>query len=104
MRCNGMRFVRAIPREYTAIHHGDVGWEVTAPMAITAAPKIKPAFFGGQKVQTPDILYQRHGTLETYICTGCGFVEWYCHGVDAIPIGPEYMTELVDYPASDPYR
>ncbi len=41
------------------------------------------------------------GWLEAYVCRACGFVEWYCCDPDKLPIGPEYMTELVDVGAPD---
>jgi len=44
------------------------------------------------------------GRLEAYICRQCGFVEWYCDDPTAIPIGPAYMTELVDNGPGTPYR
>jgi hypothetical protein len=42
--------------------------------------------------------------LEMYICHGCGFVEWYCRDVAGIPIGPEHMSELIDYGPAPGYR
>lgn len=49
-------------------------------------------------------MHDSHGSLETYVCKGCGFVEWYCQDPESVPIGPEYMTELVDYDSGTPYR
>ena len=80
-----MKFVRAIPRELT---------DQAAPMTLTydvtraAASNVK----GG------------YGRLEAWACLACNFVEWYCQDTDRIPIGPEYMTELVDYESDAPYR
>jgi hypothetical protein len=99
-----MKFVRAIPREYTAYGYDYVHTRV-APMALTAAPDIsKRMLLQGNKVDAPDIMNQRYGQLETYVCVGCGFVEWYCQDPEHIPIGPEYMTDVVDYEANAPYR
>jgi hypothetical protein len=47
---------------------------------------------------------QGFGVFEAYICKKCGFVEWYCHAPEQIPIGPEYMTEDVDVEGDAPYR
>ena len=44
------------------------------------------------------------GLLELYVCTRCGFVEWYCHDVERIPADPALMTELLDYESETPYR
>ena len=102
LRCNATRFVRVIPREYTATG-GDWASERVAPMTATVDPSSEPRLlFRGRVVHTPDI-GQGHGLLEMYICSGCGFVEWYCHNPERIPIGPEYMTEVIDE-SSAPYR
>jgi hypothetical protein len=37
------------------------------------------------------------------ICKHCGLVEWFCLNPARIPIGPQYMTESIDYDAA-PYR
>jgi hypothetical protein len=44
------------------------------------------------------------GQLESYTCLACGYVEWWCPDPAEIPIGPEYMSELVDYTPGAPYR
>jgi hypothetical protein len=105
MRCNGARFVRVIPREYTAyeseygVHH------YAAPMHATTLPELRERWLlPGNEVSEAPTLRGGRGLLEAYICTGCGFVEWYCHDVEAIPIGPEYNTAIVDYGAQGPYR
>jgi hypothetical protein len=102
-RCSAMRFVRVIPREYTATG-GDHSSEKVAPMSATHMPDVaQKLLFRGNKVRTPDIA-TGVGLLEMYICSQCGFVEWYCHDPESIPIGPEYMSDIVDYSASEPYR
>jgi hypothetical protein len=53
--------------------------------------------------ESPNIAAGR-GLLEMDICSQCGAVEWYCHDPESIPIGPEYMSDIVDYSASEPYR
>jgi hypothetical protein len=47
---------------------------------------------------------QAYGVLEMYVCTGCGFTEWYCRDPHKIPIGPEYGTEKLDLRTDTPYR
>lgn len=42
--------------------------------------------------------------LETYTCLRCGFVEWYVEDPTEIPIGPEYMSDIVDYSGDNPHR
>lgn len=90
MRCNATRFVRAIPREQTE--------DKAALFAAT---------LGGTQQTTAKQIGSEIplGTLELYICAACGFVEWYCHDPSSIPIGPAYMTEIVDHDSSHvPYR
>jgi hypothetical protein len=94
-RCNGMRFVRVIPREYSQValtSRLEVG---AIPMAVTNHVR------RGEIRRTAD---SSRGLLETYICTSCGFVEWYCNDPESIPIGPEYMSEIVDVGGGPPYR
>jgi hypothetical protein len=88
-----MQFVRAIPREY--IGDPQVPWP--SPMTVTAG--FKSRWYGTQVDSTHGM-----GLLEMFICRACGFVEWYCHDPESIPIGPHYMTELVDYGGDAPYR
>ena len=105
-KCNGMRFIRAIPREYTADEVGDSARSMIAPMALTARPGLtkRGIFFGGDEASQPDLQRQSCGTLEAYACVGCGFLEWYCQDPESIPIGPEYMTEEIEYGNQTPYR
>ena len=97
-RCNGMKFVRVIPREFaeygnSASYPGEV-----RPMTATHVPQ-----FVGRMVIAPAPDGGR-GVLENYICMQCGFVEWYCGDPERIPIGPEFMTDIVDYDEGGPYR
>jgi hypothetical protein len=90
-----MRFVRAIPREYSQV-------ELTSRFEVGAIPMtITNHVRRGDIRRTAE---SGRGLLEAYVCTACGFVEWYCHDPEAIPIGPEYMTEIVDYAGEAPYR
>ena len=81
-KCNHTALVRVIPR---GLSRDSVG-----PMFATYNFPIEP--------------HRGFGVFEAYICKKCGFVEWYCHAPEEIPIGPEYMTEEIDLDASGPYR
>jgi hypothetical protein len=106
--CNGMKFVRAIPREYTAT---ELTGPNTAQMAATYEPKKQSRTSriftskDGYDVARADLISdQAYGLLELYICSACGLVEWFCREPADIPIGTEYMTELVDHGGGGPYR
>lgn len=102
-RCNCMKFVRVIPRELSATGN-DYVQEQAAPMSLTLEPElVRRILFKGNDVSAPDPKRGR-GTVETYVCTQCGFMEWYCQQPAAIPLGPEYMADIVDYNATAPYR
>jgi len=102
-QCNAMRFVRVIPREFTATG-GDYVHSHVAPMAATVKPSTQAKWvFSGRTVDAPTPS-SGVGQLEMYVCSGCGLVEWHCIDPDAIPIGSEYMTELVDYSTGSAYR
>ena len=104
MRCNATKFVRAIPREYTATGSDHV-FQRVAPMQLTAIPEVKGRlFFAGNEVSAPDIVTQGAGSVEVYACLSCGFIEWYCQDPEGIPIGPEFMTEIIETAPQEPYR
>ena len=105
--CNGMKFVRAVPREYSTSEYA--GQQRVAPMAAAYEPntEINRGLFGGPgyKVKVPNLIDDRaYGIFETYICVACGLVEWFSRAPEDIPIGPEYMTELIEYGGDEPYR
>ena len=103
-KCNGLKFVRVIPREYTVAEHSANNRPEVAPMTLTQKPRIEvPLFRKGMSVDAPAIA-RGEGMLETYTCLSCGFVEWYVEDPSEIPIGPEYMSELIDYTPDAPYR
>ena len=90
-----MRFIRVVPRELSATG-GDYVQVIAAPMTLTLVPTTASKFFGqGSNVDDPSSLDGK-GKLETFVCTGCGRVEWYCTDPKSIPIGREYMSEIVD--------
>ena len=103
-RCNAQRFIRVIPREYTVMAGLDPNTVDVAPMTLTQAPVVTQRLvFRGNSVGVAKLTTGR-GVLETYTCTKCGFVEWYCQDPTAIPIGPEYMSDVVDFETDTPYR
>jgi len=104
VKCSGLRFVRVIPREHTAIEVLNSSQPEVAPMTLTQRPKLEPRIFRkGVKVDAPTVV-RGEGMLEAYTCLSCGFVEWYVEDPTEIPIGPEYMSELIDYTPDAPYR
>ncbi|HEY5933577.1 MAG TPA: hypothetical protein VIU61_03050 [Kofleriaceae bacterium] len=102
-RCNGMQFIRAIPRELTAFGNDHVN-EVASPMQVTYQLQVRSGLFGGKRAVRLDSR-KAFGFVEQYICRKCGFIEWYCSNPERVPIGPAYMTEAIDYDtAAEPYR
>jgi len=109
-RCNGTKLVRVVPRTHaTVMHQGaQIGHvygsqELAAPMALTRAPNVQEHVLGNRTVDYQS-LGHGFGLLETYVCAACGFVEWYCQDPQAIPIGPEYNTDVIEIDAQGPYR
>lgn len=101
--CSGMRFVRSVPRELTATGSDYVNQEV-APMTATLVPATSPKLlFSGRSVEDAGV-HHGAGRLEIYICVRCGLVEWHCMDPERIPIGPEFMTEMIDLAPESPYR
>lgn len=98
MRCNGLVFVRAVPRE----HAGEVN--TAAPMVVTHRVRMAASWRGDNYTKRVTHDEAGVGRLEMYICRGCGFVEWYVDDPAALPIGAQYMTELVDHGSKGPYR
>lgn len=104
LKCSGMKFVRVIPRMHSVRLGIDRNQPEIAPMTLTQAPKFQPKVFGaGHTVEAPTIVLG-DGMLETDTCLKCGFVEWYVEDPEEIPIGPEYMSEVIDYESDAPYR
>ena len=103
-KCNGFKFVRVIPREHTVVSHLERNFPEIAPMTLTQKPQLAPRMFRkGVTVDAPTVV-RGDGMLEAYTCLSCGFVEWYVEDPAEIPIGPEYMSELIDYTPDAPYR
>lgn len=102
-RCNGRAFVRAIPREHSSARSGEQNAQVSVPMFVTHRPTLHQGWM--LKYAKELEIENGFGVLELYICRSCGFVEWYCPTVSAIPLHPNMMTELVDFDAgTEPYR
>lgn len=93
--CNGMKFVRAIPRELSA---------ASAPYSSDPLVSLMNVTYEQPALGEPLDARGGRGLLEVYVCKKCGLVEWYCNDVERIPIGPRYMTEDVDYESDAPYR
>jgi hypothetical protein len=87
--CRGTSFIRVIPRDTWP--QSQRGAQVASPMAVTLGA-------------APANLERPLGVLEMYVCRACGYVDWYCNDPQAVPIGPEYMTELVEAQGQPPYR
>ncbi|MEO7092377.1 MAG: hypothetical protein ABI175_03940 [Polyangiales bacterium] len=106
LKCNGMKFVRVIPREYTVTHGGDWNTPEVVPMTLTQEPHVAARLLFAGNIVHPSKLKEDsgYGVPEAYTCLACGFVEWYVGHPAEIPIGPEYMSELIDYGSATPYR
>jgi|HubBroStandDraft_6_1064221.scaffolds.fasta_scaffold1655567_1 hypothetical protein len=109
MRCNNFKFIRVMPRQYGTMWR-DAGPQahelhsMGVPMTLTARPpEVRKRLLGADTVEEPQ-LFDGLGIVETYVCTRCGFIEWYCQDPEAMPIGDEHNTQLVDYTPDDPYR
>jgi hypothetical protein len=105
-----MVFVRVLPRQYVT-NHLWIGADaapmihtIGVPMTLTSQPPpVQKHLLAKDTVQEPQG-FDGLGTVETFVCRGCGFVEWYCQDPEAMPIGDEYNTQLIDYSAPAPYR
>ena len=102
--CGGKKFLHAIPREHSAGNLGmDSNTQLSAPMMLTHVPRAQKGYVL-RYAQALNI-QEGYGLLEIYACFRCGAVEWYCDGVQRIPISPHLMTEVVDYDqTTTPYR
>ena len=101
LRCNHVRFVRAHLRERGATG-GDHASEYIAPLAISFATK-EAGFFSVRMRALPA---EPIGIIVAYVCQQCGFTELYTMDPGAIPIGPQYGTDVVEVaPRKDgPFR
>ena len=71
-----------------------------APVAVTYELARDPLNIGAASLPANvrlDLTRPR-GLMARYICRGCGLTETFCEDPESIPIGPEYMTDAVDYP------
>ena len=104
-----IKFVRVVPRRDITLDNASL-WAGTSlsavrlvfvpdaatyDLSVSSRPAIG-AMPAGRAVYGPDLASPR-GILSRYICTACGFVDQFCDEPDAIPIGPEYMTDLIVY-------
>jgi DNA-directed RNA polymerase subunit RPC12/RpoP len=114
-RCRGRRFIRVFPRERFVVDASTkwLGSDLSAfgamyaPMAATYEVSIVRqqigVMIGAPEVRGLD-LSQPRGLIARYICSTCGFVELFCENPESIPIGTEYMSDIVDYGGDKPYR
>ncbi|MBA2540254.1 MAG: hypothetical protein H0V17_11505 [Deltaproteobacteria bacterium] len=103
--CNGLHFVRAVPRELTNKSNSTITSPEIAPMTVTYAYRAPATTWLGTHAAQPLDAKLGFGTLEMFICKSCGLVDWFCQDPEQIPIGPSYMTEDVDYESeTGPYR
>ena len=93
-RCQGRKFLRAIPREHTTKRSGSANKQLSAPMFLTHGHH---GHEGSMFRSAAEIeIDEGFGLLEVYACFGCGAVEWYCADVANIPVHPHLMTAIVD--------
>lgn len=103
-RCHGLQIVRVVPRT-----GGDRQYSASSvtnpvrPLAATFEFQVSNHGIFGTTQMMVDALHGV-GELELYICRGCGFSEWFCANAAEIPIGPGYMTQLIDMSSDTPYR
>jgi hypothetical protein len=111
-RCKeGTKFIRSIMRDMEIYRETSLlgGKPEVLPVveAATYELAITPATGFGASIH-PDVRgldrSKPRGTLARYICTRCGFADVYCDDLESIPIGPEYMTDVVDYGGDGPHR
>ncbi len=110
-RCGGRRFVRSVPREPIVSDATSLFWGADlgavrpshAPLAVTYDFAVERLQVGAATlpptVKGLDVSRPR-GLLARYICWRCGFAELYCEDPASVPIGPEHMTDIVDYGGS----
>jgi hypothetical protein len=108
-KCNGGKFVRAIPREHGYAFKDGMDQQISRPMTMTNRPVVQSKYRWTEVANPPRDtlpvdLDLGWGMLEVYACFGCGAVEWYCNGVQQIPIHPHLMTEMIDLDGESPYR
>ena len=72
-------------------------------MTLTQEPRRHDGLCFGRSVTASSVTAGK-GTLDASTCLACGFVEWYVQDPSEIPIGPEYMSELVDDSPHAAYR
>lgn len=92
-------------RERTATE-GNPNAERVRPVALTWPLNSEfKALLSLERVRSaaPD-LSRGYGLLEAYVCRACGLTEIFASQPAAIPIGPEYGTELMVVPGDGTYR
>jgi hypothetical protein len=83
---------------------GEHGNSYLAPLALAYLRRVATGLFTGKRKELDEVDMDRPvGLLEAYVCQSCGSVEWFANRPEAIPIGLEYGTELVEA-QEKPYR
>lgn len=97
VRCGHAEIVRVRMRERTVVTGQQANAERVAPVAVTFERAVTfKGFFSKEEVPLPVAETDKpYGLLDAHICRGCGYVEWYAHEPDAIPIGAVYGTTLI---------
>ena len=97
-RCNGMKFVRVIPREYGEFGNSTSYPGEVMPMTATQLPNVHgkrlAASSRDRRPRPAGELHLHRLRLRRVVLPD----------PERIPIGPEFMTEVVDYDQSGPYR
>jgi hypothetical protein len=99
--CGHPQIIRARVRQQAVKGQGEYSEAVLAPLAVTYPRAVGPEKKGS--LNKPDE-ERPIGRLEAYVCSRCGFTEWYTEEPNEIPIGPEYGTEIMDAGGKGPYR
>ena len=102
--CGSREFIRALAMERGA-RGADYVHAYAAPMAVAFRRIGQRGLLGSMKVGVPETqVAEQISGLEMLICRACGLTTWYALDPAHIPIGPEFGTEILRVPDSDPYR
>ena len=80
IKCDCEKVIESIPADYADNNH-------EIEMKVTADPRW---VFGGRN---PNAM--SYGKLRLYICSSCGYSEWWTLDPEKVPIGDEYKTKYV---------
>lgn len=105
LRCGGRTLIRCFPSEH-GVQEGDRALIRLRRMSVTFAsrPQSAQKDFFGRELQLELDPQIPAGELEALVCRSCGHVEWFADRPEAIPIGLEHRTELIEVKLENPYR